>query len=88
MKTKGLMALGLRRLSPKIWTGSHYKYIKLVTLEDHRTGHFCENSDGSEQWFEEVLPTTLHHMGLEREEKTDRIVKLEERIEQVRRPLQ
>jgi len=81
MKTKGLMALGLRRLSRKVWTGSHYRYTKLITLEDLRTGHFCENSDATKQWFEKLLPTTLRHMGLQRDEETDRIIKLEGRIE-------
>ena len=72
---KSLLSLGLRYTPNRVWTGSHYRTRNLVVLEDLRVGHWCESSDGSTQWFIEVMTTTLSDMGLQREEKTFKVTK-------------
>ena len=68
LDSKSLLALGLKRLPNRVWTGSHYRTRTIVTLEDSRIGFHCENRDGTVQWFSEVIPTTLDDMGLRRGE--------------------
>jgi len=57
-----------------VWVGSHYRTREPVVLPDLRFGFLCENKDASKQWFIDVKPITLTDMGLEREEKSDKIV--------------
>ena len=81
LKPKGLMALGLKSLPRRIWTGGHYRSLKPIMLEDCSLVFVCENSDGSKQWHEKILPTSLHMMGLRRDEDTFRIEKHNIRID-------
>lgn len=81
MNTKGLMALGLKRVRGKVWTGSHYRTRNVETLEDLRVGHWCWNKDCSDIWFQELKPVTLKNMGLQRNEDNNRIEKLEGQIQ-------
>ncbi len=77
-----LMKLGLKRVPPKIWVSEgfakgHYKFRRLQDNPDGvKTFHRCETRQGSKIWSETEVQPSLEKMGLQRDEKSGKIVPL------------